>query len=1276
MKKLIFLFALIPCFAKSQVYVKPNNSFGNVANRNQQDSTLHYPTGCGIPTDTTFLREHGGKNNPKMSAIYYDSCGHHEYIWDPSAKAWHVADSSAGSTNTTLGGRIPLAITGTNSVKSLDTAWGMKPLDTATAPNVVKFGPDSNQVSSKAYTNHIRDSVGIASLDSSANRMIHLTIANIRTYVILFPGQQFYYDNGNISGIVYYDSSDHSSADDSAMVWVNSNNQRLKRFVTTPYLNAEWFGAVHDNITDDQPHVQKGVNYINAHPSTPRTLFLPQGNYRMVEPLIIANFNGTTYGQVTVNLMGVAAAKNDPLSVTTNLNFVFENTFGIGIQQGKGCRISNLTVNGNFSFPLTLGIISVDTMTAAQWTDGVARQDKYSPYTGIVVDPFSDSTAYPLNSDMYPGLHAYCPAGMGTSGSTDITISNCNVNQFVVGILLTAAFQQNGDIVNVSDINFGGNKYSYAITQAQSKDCHVDRFQAWSPVHTIFDCGTFGANIGGGISPIVNGGNIAGAVKQLCNMTLGSFSGSMSNVYGESIFKIGYVFAPAGFSFNNCIVDFSASTSNYPFPDFFYLGTGVTFNDCMMRLYSQSTERIVMAGSNVNMRGGSTNAPPLMVNLDVSPAYAVPTFKNVSMYYSGGVLGSTVATNNTTNLLSVGLGSSIYPKPDPVYSGSSYEWVYNSSNASNETIKVKYEGNYDRIVDLGNETIFTNKTNWTGYFVAPAGDTVAMSVGDILATSDIAYQDQFTGTTAPTYPIGFITNISNDTVYFTSLAVGIQNNTSYHVFECYYVNSNIPITGNMAAGASIITSAQCAAGVLPAAGTRIDIPQAVAGTKVRSVGHDTIYLSFQNLTGQSFTDYTWTNGFPKIDIYSDKTPSQLIFNGAQARYLIGGARYHLQNSGGNQLTQMGNTTFDEYLIGTTIYNGDTSKHKLKYYNIFSNTAGNSVPIGTTAQAQNVNYMTNGTSLRIFSDSVINGVKRLGVNDGSGWRVLSIYDDINGLTLQQIFTNQSNNAILTHADTISNNGNLLVFKTGSPGLAKITGIGKDTTNSFGAFMHMKDSSISSVSWANLALELYPSIPVKNIYHRRGLMSINDSTAVWGMAAGSRLDSSVYINQGNTGATINSKITFDSVGRGLIINGLQGSTGNIVMHANDSALYQVAAAGGMYLPTDISGSRVNVASITIDSAIYRQVDNTVWVDGEISVTPTAGSSTGTQIVLVIPINSAFPGGHNCWGQTSLAGGQSGNGTVQGNTPNSNQILVSFTATTTSAVSVFYHYSYRID
>lgn len=131
MKKLITILLILTGFAvKAQyptgIFIKPNNSFGGQMNRLVPDSTLYLPTACGVPTDTTWLFSQGtslvhpgwGQKYPK-AAVYYDSCGHHEYIWDPSLQAWHVADSIGGPGTTYTADEVSLHLTGSQfSIKS------------------------------------------------------------------------------------------------------------------------------------------------------------------------------------------------------------------------------------------------------------------------------------------------------------------------------------------------------------------------------------------------------------------------------------------------------------------------------------------------------------------------------------------------------------------------------------------------------------------------------------------------------------------------------------------------------------------------------------------------------------------------------------------------------------------------------------------------------------------------------------------------------------------------------------------------------------------------------------------------------------------------------------------------------------------------------------------------------------------------------------------------------------------------------------------------------
>lgn len=112
-----FCFVLLSSLVnKAYSQTLPNNNpgnFGTTVHRQANDSTLYWPTACGVPTDTTYLFSQGfsGRGEKKkLAAIYYDSCGHKAYIWDPASKTWIAVGSGSGQNI----GNSDLTITSTN----------------------------------------------------------------------------------------------------------------------------------------------------------------------------------------------------------------------------------------------------------------------------------------------------------------------------------------------------------------------------------------------------------------------------------------------------------------------------------------------------------------------------------------------------------------------------------------------------------------------------------------------------------------------------------------------------------------------------------------------------------------------------------------------------------------------------------------------------------------------------------------------------------------------------------------------------------------------------------------------------------------------------------------------------------------------------------------------------------------------------------------------------------------------------------------------------------
>jgi hypothetical protein len=739
-------------------------------------------------------------------------------------------------------------------------------------------------------------------------------------------GEVYYITDPGKEGFFVPDGADHSTNDDSAMTLVTVKGVRYKRVVQGESLNVKWFGARGDGGGDDWYAIQKGIWYILRNDRSVRTLYFPPGNYRITRPLVIANLRGSTYLQSTINLVGPTSAKNASAG-SANLLPGFNNTFAIGVQMGKGVLIKGLAITGQFTFPNGLNPIQVDTLSFTEWADKTVRQNPLSPYSGIVIDPFSDSTVYPHNADMYPGLHGYCTPGMNRGGSTAVQVEDCSIRNFIVGVMITPSNQQNGELIDVIDCDLSNNKVGYAMGQAQSKECHVIRLKCWGPTHTLFDNVSYGFRHGDGAGvPFVDGANIAGAVKQLCNIVGNSFGGSFRNVYAESLFRLGNVGGTATIAFENCQFDFSSLTAGIPYPDFIVQGHWTTFRDCMLRLYpGVKGARLVLSGIKDFFEGGTMNAPPVAANLDNNAVYPNPLFRDVNMYYSVGILGnSNPGIVNANGHPDGSNGAWI----DPVYYGNTYRYrnIYGPV-----VYKLTYNNTYERVVQLsGKPVVHVNKSNWTAYFkVGDTADIRLLQTGDFVLTSGLPYQDQFRYY-AQTYPVGFIRDIGHDTVYLDNLAVGINEGMSLRLWMDYFVNEKAPFTGDIAAGSNTITHVQ---GVFPVVGDRPDIPMLLPGSYVTAANPSAGVISFStpSISAHDYKDYTFMNGYPAIEMYSAVNPARLIKSGAT---LLGGADYYRYDTIDVNTSELEfpfkGSAAEHYRILNTNINGDTSLHKFRY----------------------------------------------------------------------------------------------------------------------------------------------------------------------------------------------------------------------------------------------------------------------------------------------------------------------------------------------------------
>src|ERR1035437_2061750 len=284
------------------------------------------------------------------------------------------------------------------------------------------------------------------------------------------------------------------------------------------------FGAKGDGITDDYQSIQNGINSCIANNIA--TLFFPTGRYKISKPLILQNGNGF----VNLSIIGEGNLWN-PRSIIIP---TFTNTFALGIQKGKGCKIKGLTFMGKFQPPFQDDMYKFFNSTFESFTDGICRDSRYSPYAAIVIDPFTNTQKYD-SALHYPSLSAnYALGGYFNSGSSGITITYCGFYSFVVGVCSSPNGEtRNAEGTQIRDCYFERMKLAISGGQDQEKNNSVYNCYWWGSSHTFFASGYYG-------DPRMAGNwnidmiNIAGGdVRFIHNEQHGYFPTYISHIYGE-----------------------------------------------------------------------------------------------------------------------------------------------------------------------------------------------------------------------------------------------------------------------------------------------------------------------------------------------------------------------------------------------------------------------------------------------------------------------------------------------------------------------------------------------------------------------------------------------------------------------------------------------------------------------------------------------------------------------------------------------------------------------
>ncbi len=428
----------------------------------------------------------------------------------------------------------------------------------------------------------------------------------------------------NYTQYYQYDPYDQTSSDNGATI-IKAGSKVFRAIFPEGIINVKIFGAKGDGATNDHPAIQAAINAIIANNNLPRNLYFPKGNYRIDSPLIVYKWNGSDYDFCSINLIGTEASHFSTLKWESRITCSFNNSFAIGFQRARSSKIKGISIEGQFNPPPPSDWMAYYSRPYATWASAYGvRDSRFSPYAGVVLDPFRLSNSTPPDGG-YPGRSAwYRGSGIAMhAGSSGVMIEECRVRGFTCDIIISPSGEtQQGDNMIFNRCALELAKVAIASCDRQNKDNYAVNNISWDRVHTLFS-GDYG--LGQGTIPYVNGHNVAGSVVQIFTGVGTLFPVTIHGIFAEQLYRIGDITSVYGpVEIIGCNFDFNVSTKPYCIPPTHFTGNNVKFRGCTIKYYDDSANRrLYFKGTNISFDHCWFDKPPLG-QYDRDAAYSLP----------------------------------------------------------------------------------------------------------------------------------------------------------------------------------------------------------------------------------------------------------------------------------------------------------------------------------------------------------------------------------------------------------------------------------------------------------------------------------------------------------------------------------------------------------------------------------------------------------------------------------------------------------------------------
>lgn len=596
----------------------------------------------------------------------------------------------------------------------------------------------------------------------------------------------------NLPSQWYYDAADVTSPDDGVMILV-TGGKRLKRYVDN-FINAKWFGAKGNNSDDDGPALQAAIDWVIAHPSYTRTLYIPRGVYRIGNPLIVYKWDGSNYTAASIEIIGENVASFTAGEYNTIILPTFNNTFALGIQRGKSVKIRGLYFQGvatgnSIFFPSGGSYAAFVQRPFATYMGGLCRDSRYSPYAGIVIDPFN--TGLPADGG-YPGLSAYYRGSPG--GSSEIYIGDCRMDGFTVGVAMgIAGSANNTESIIIERPTFGYMKVCIAVGHDQAKANFVRNPIVWDWVHTFADNQTFGFSYG--TMPYFQGGNFAFRVNRMFNYyDAGRYALHAENIFAEGLFQIGQILGVQTSQVRACTFDFATHpiNPNTPSPDYYMVTGNVLFTECAFRIYEGLPTRLAISPYNTVF--DNCSFPELPVSRLVSEYGGQKvSYRDCHLDLAGntvaGMTGSLVTQINNGDIGNV--------------LGPNFKFT-NSTGFNYTSLVTEVQDPYsEAYLSLGSYTVTIDSATATGSFTVSSTRAKMIQVGDMISDGDAKLFIK-------------VSAVDTTTGVITLTQAPISMRTGFKPLYLDYVRRFTgSFTGNTVAGSRVITNVNTRYTLLP-----------------------------------------------------------------------------------------------------------------------------------------------------------------------------------------------------------------------------------------------------------------------------------------------------------------------------------------------------------------------------------------------------------------------------------------------------------------------------